>query len=92
MNKLELLNLANKGYPDGFLSEHFDPETGDYVDGRFGDALAAAIVAELTDTFDPDLPDKDQVEIAIYFLSKYARDIAAVQDALAASLQEGYDG
>ena len=82
MKKLELLNLANKGYPDGFLSEYFDQETGEYAEADFGDTLAQAIVAELTDTFDPDATDQEQVDTARYFLSNFHRDILAVQDAL----------
>ena len=83
MKKLDLLNLANKGYPDGFLSEHFDEETGDYLGEQSGDMLAQAIVAELTDTFDPDATDQEQVDTACHYLANYCRDIEAVQDALA---------
>ena len=83
MTILELLNLANKGYPDGFLSEYFDPETGDYLDSGFGDALAGAIVVELLCTFDPDATDQEQVDTAYRFLANYCTDIQAVQDVLA---------
>ena len=83
MKKLELLNLANKGYPDGFLSEYFDQETGDYREEGSGDVLAQAIVAELTDTFDPDATDQEQRDTAYHFLANYCRDIRAVQEMLA---------
>lgn len=83
MKRVELLNLANQGYPDGFLSEYFDQETGDYREEGSGDVLAKAIVAELTDTFDPDATDQEQVDTACHFLANYCRDIGAVQDVLA---------
>jgi hypothetical protein len=48
---LELLNLANESYPDGFLGEYFDPQTAERRVGG-GDTLAQFIVAELSETFD----------------------------------------
>ncbi len=48
----ELLNLVNDVYPDGFLGEYFDAQTGRQQQGS-GDSLARFIVAELTENFDP---------------------------------------
>lgn len=46
MKLIDLLNIANKGYPDGFLSEYYNHESGDPIDGS-GDTLAKFIVIEL---------------------------------------------
>ena len=47
----ELLNAANKGYPDGYLAEYYETKTGARKRGS-GDTLAEFIVLELIDTFD----------------------------------------
>jgi len=55
----ELLDKANEGYPDGFLSEYYD-DKGKYVEGA-GDTLAQFLVIELTETFDANAPDDVQL-------------------------------
>ncbi len=60
LSLVELLNLANDVYPDGFLGEYFNPETGEQQQGS-GDTLARFIVAELTETFDPDASRTSQL-------------------------------
>jgi hypothetical protein len=37
-----LLNLANESYPDGFLAEYFDPDSGEHRQGS--DKLAQLYV------------------------------------------------
>lgn len=48
---VELLNIANEAYDDGYLAEYFDPDTGAARAGS-GDTLAEFIVREIRDTFD----------------------------------------
>ncbi len=57
---LELLNLANDAYPDGFLGEYYDANTGERRISS-GVSLARFIVAELTETFDPEAPRAAQL-------------------------------
>lgn len=60
---LELLNLANEAYPDGFLAEYYDAKTGERQRGG-GDSLARFIVAELSETFDPEASRAAQLQEA----------------------------
>ena len=76
-----LLNMANEGYSDGYLSEYFDTETGEPRDGE-GDTLAKFIVLELKDTFDPDATREEQIEEARRVLNNAIRDIEQVIQAL----------
>lgn len=69
MTLRELLNRANEGYPDYFLARYYDPKTGRRKRGS-GDTLAEFVVAELTDTFDPDAMDAEQVKEAIWALER----------------------
>lgn len=64
MTLVQLLNLANQGYPDGFLAEYYDPETGEPRDSS-GDTLALFIDRELLEIFDPDASDEAQIACAV---------------------------
>jgi hypothetical protein len=85
MTRLELLNLANKGYPDGFLAEYYDEQTGKpkdrTIDG-LGDTLAEFIVIELSETFDKDACDTDQINAALSAIDSAIRELDSVQNAL----------
>jgi len=81
MTLLELLKKANEGYDDGFLSEYFNEDTGELVDGK-GDTLAQFIVIELSETFDPEATDEDQIGEAIRVMDAGKSDIAGVLHAL----------
>jgi hypothetical protein len=82
MTKLELMRAANEGYPDGLLSEYYN-DNGDFVrDNNGGDGLAAFIVAELSDTFDPAATDRDQIEEALRVLDRAQRDLMDTANAL----------
>jgi hypothetical protein len=59
----KLLNLANTNYPDGWLTEYFDPETGERKAGS-GDTLAQFIVVEVSETFVSEAPASEQLEEA----------------------------
>jgi len=76
----ELLDLANKGYDDGFLSEYYDDE-GKLKEG-FGDGLARFIVVELMETFDSDASEEEQRSTAMAAMDMARRDIEAVHTAL----------
>lgn len=69
MKLLELLNAANEGYPDGYLAEYYDPNTGKRKSGD-GDTLAKFIVLELIDTFDSKATDDAQIEEALRVLDR----------------------
>lgn len=77
----ELLNLANEAYPDGFLAEYYNPKTGERRQGG-GDSLARFIVAELSETFDPDAPRVAQVQEARNALKHAVDDLECVIEAL----------
>ena len=59
----EMLNRANERYQDGYLSEYYDPATGEGRDGE-GDTLAEFIVKEIRDTFDPNASREAQIKEA----------------------------
>ena len=78
---VELLNMANNGYPDEFLSEYYNPNTGERRQGD-GDTLARFIVAELRDTFDAHASRAGQIDEAHRVLNNAIRDLANVVRAL----------
>lgn len=85
MKLVELLNIANEGYDDGFLSEYFDTETGELKDGS-GDTLAKFIVIELAETFDPESKNEwEQMATAVDAMNQAIRDIEGVIDKLYSS-------
>lgn len=81
MRSVELLNKANMGYPDGFLSTYYDEKTGKLIEGS-GDDLAKFIVIELQETFDENLSDEEQINEANRVLEKAKQDIDDVIVAL----------
>ena len=78
---VELLNMANKGYPDEFLSEYYDMNTGERRQCD-GDTLAKFIVTELRDTFDAHASHAEQIEEAHRVLNNAIRDLENVARAL----------
>lgn len=72
---VELLDLVNKGYPDNFMSEYYNPKTGKLNRKGSGDLLAKFIVIELIETFDPDSSFDEQIEVARQVLDNTAREI-----------------
>jgi hypothetical protein len=79
---LELLNLANEVYPDGFLAEYYDAKTGERQQGS-GDSLARFIVAEISETFNADAPRATQLREARIALGRAIDDLESVIEALA---------
>ena len=78
---LDLLNLANKGYPDEWLSNYYDPETGARVEGD-GDGLAKFIVIELTETFEPTADRETQLGVARQVMETAIKDLQYVIDVI----------
>lgn len=77
LSLLELLNVANESYPDGFLGEYFDPKTAERREGG-GDTLAQFIVAELSETFDSGASRTKQLREARIALENAAEKIEEV--------------
>jgi len=88
MQLVELLDRANKGYPEGTLCEYYDPGTGKLRPGS-GDTLAQFVVLELTETFDPEASEEDQITEAIRALERGAHDLLRTIWALRASRDDG---
>lgn len=82
MTLIQLLDLANQGYPDGFLAEYYDPETGE-ARASSGDTLALFIVQELRETFNGAAEDEDQIGRAVRAIEKAREDLDGVLAALA---------
>ena len=81
LSLVELLNLANEAYADGYLAEYFDPETGERRQGS-GDTLAQFIVAEIRDKFDAEASRDDQIREARLALSHAVGDLEGVMEKL----------
>jgi len=77
----EILDLANKGYPDGFLEGFYDGN-GKFKDPIPGDGLARFVVLEIGETFDPDDPKDVQLKAAIGVMEAAVRDLEGVIEAL----------
>ncbi len=80
MKLVDLLDLANRGYPDGYLTEYYDARTGEPKSGS-GDTLAEFIVKELVDTFDSEAEDELQTATAVQMLEHAVGDL---EDTIAA--------
>lgn len=101
MTPLELLNLANEAYPDGYLREYYqvdpdaepegpaDPADLFNAEGS-GDSLAECIVIELLDAYreNPNCTDAELLAIAADSLDRLVEQIAEVALHLAARREE----
>lgn len=83
MTKLEVMQVANRGYPDGALSEYYN-DNGDFVKNGVGsgDALAEYVVSELDCVFEPTDPPARQLAEALRAMRRSARDLQDVINAL----------
>ena len=91
MTLVDLLNIANEGYPDNTLSETcYEPATGDMrTDAeQCGDTLALFIVRELRSTFNPTTASDVQLRAAIHAVEIARDDLDAVLSALAKALDD----
>lgn len=86
MKLIDLMKLANEGYPDGFLDRYYNKQTGEFLDdGSDSDGLARFIVLELIGTFDHKASSKKQLIEAHRVLSRAMIDLEGV----ISSLKEG---
>lgn len=81
LSLVELLNIANEAYDDGYLAEYFDPDTGASRAGS-GDTLAEFIVREIRDTFDSNATRSTQLEEARRVLMNAIDDLESVIERL----------
>lgn len=81
LSLVELLNIANEAYDDGYLAEYFDPDTGASRAGS-GDTLAEFIVREIRDTFDSNATRTTQFEEARRVLMNAVDDLESVIERL----------
>jgi hypothetical protein len=71
----QLIDKANKGYPDGYLVVYWDFVHECVNEKGEGDTLALFIVRELQDTFDRSASDEAQVEEAVRCLRAAQQDL-----------------
>lgn len=81
LSLVELLNIANEAYHDGYLAEYFDPDTGAPRAGS-GDTLAELIVREIRATFDSNATRSAQFEEARRVLMNAIDDLDNVIERL----------
>ena len=79
MKLTEIIEAADKAYPDGMVKLYFENPNGNH-----GDTLAKFIVLELKDTFDEEATDADQIWTAERTLSRAREELAKVQEAIEA--------
>ena len=79
--QLELLNLANEAYDDGYLANYYTKE-GKLKKNGSGDTLAKFIVIELIETFDPKATKEHQLWEAARAIESAADQLWDVQWAL----------
>ena len=83
---VDLQKLASKGYADGDgVGDYFDPETGEVTEWKSGDSLEWFMHAEISDTFDPDASDSDQIDRVIACIEQAQNDLQGAIE----SLREG---
>ena len=90
MTLVELLNIANQGYPDQWLSQLYDNQTGEILPDAEdkGDSLALFIVRELTECSVDSDPSDVQLAAAVAVMEKAVLDLAGVFGALKKALDE----
>ncbi len=81
MTLVELLALANSGYPDGAMDGYYDAETGAEKD-EGGDTLALFVVREIRATFDADAGRDAQLTEARRVVKRGIEDLQATLVAL----------
>jgi len=81
LSLVELPNIANEAYDDGYLAEYFDSGTEGSRAG-LGDTLAEFIVREIRDTVDPNATRSQQLEEARRVLMNAIDDLENVIERL----------
>jgi len=87
MKLVDLLKLANEGYPDGALAWYFDANTGAEKESEHGDSLAEFVVRELRDDFQARDTDAEQLDRAYAALDHAIKDLEGVLDALCGAIR-----
>ena len=83
MNLNDLIKEAARVYPDELLLQYWDDEKQQPKDNpNAGDTLALFIVREIADTYDPNIPDDEQLVIAIGAMNRAANEIERVANLL----------
>ncbi len=83
MSIKEILDLANSGYPDGFLATMYDGEGKETTEAdKQGDTLALFIVRELIETYDADAGNEEQLATARRTLERAVGDLQGVIETL----------
>lgn len=77
MKLTDLLALASSGYPDDSVQVYVEQPDEDH-----GDTLAEFVCRELQDTFEPGLPDVEQLAEARRVMENAIRDLQGVVQAL----------
>ena len=87
MNINEIIQIADKAYGDGLISQYWDPEKGHPVDNDCsGDTLAIFIVRELFETYDETESTEQQLKEAMRCIASAASQLDDVQDGLLAAM------
>jgi hypothetical protein len=74
MKLVTLLNQLNDHYDDGYLANYYDQETGAKKKGE-GDTFAEFVVIEVSETFDENAEDEEQIEEACTVLESARRQL-----------------
>ena len=74
----QLIRMADGYYPDGMILLHWDVRRYAPVRQSKGDGLAHFLVRELNDTFDPETSDSEQLNAAMWQVSKAAAELEAL--------------
>jgi hypothetical protein len=82
MKLKQLLDEANKGYPDQFLSGFYDDEGKLITERVLGDGLARFVVTEISETFDAEATDEAQLHEARRVIEQAIIDLNGVRLAL----------
>ena len=77
MKLKKLIEAASSGYPDGLIEQYYnEPETS------HGDSLAKFIMVELSETFDEDATDEEQVLAAVHQMRRARAELDSVMSEL----------
>ena len=79
----EIITRAASVYPDCWVLQYWDAEKQCAVPNKYGgDTLAEFVAWELYETFDPDVSDEEQLDMAIRKMREAAQDLQAIVTAL----------
>ncbi|HEY3320161.1 MAG TPA: hypothetical protein VGP72_06835 [Planctomycetota bacterium] len=77
----EIVEIADKVYPDSMIDQNFDKRTQSLAAASKGDSLARFIVSELVETYAKDATDHVQASQALRVMEKAVQELTAVRDA-----------